>query len=284
MDIVPTISAVRQRVAEARSAGRRIALVPTMGALHEGHLALVDAARRHAELVVMSIFVNPLQFLPGEDLARYPRPLKRDAALAASRGVDLLFTPDVEEMYRHGHDVRIVPGEAALRWEGAHRPGHFDGVLTVVAKLFHIVAPDVACFGRKDIQQVTVVRQMIDQLDMPVELVVVPTVRDRDGLALSSRNSFLSAADRLRALALSEALTVVREAWGAGERDADALRTAAARVLERDPAVVTDYIALADPVRLAPVTRAESGTVVAVAARVGTTRLIDNIVLGDVTD
>ena len=279
MQHVTTIAELRAALALDRKRGRRIALVPTMGALHEGHLALVDDARTRADVVVMSLFVNPLQFRPGEDFDKYPRQLERDRGLAEARGVDVLFVPTVEEVYRAGSDLRIVAGETASLWEGAARPGHFEGVLTVVAKLFNIVQPDVTCFGQKDIQQVTLVRQLIAQLDFPIELSVVPTVREEDGLALSSRNVYLSGADRQRALALSRALRAAVTRWEAGERDASELHKAAMRVLAGTGGVVTDYVAVADAARMMPVDRAEPGTVIAVAARVGTTRLIDNVIL-----
>jgi len=177
---IATIPDLRRWVRAERRAGRRVAFVPTMGYLHEGHLRLVDEARRRAEAVLVSIFVNPLQFGPTEDLARYPRDLPRDRQLAQARGVDALFVPAETVMYPPGSEIRVVPGPTAARWEGAARPGHFEGVLTVVAKLFHLVEPDLACFGRKDIQQVTLVRQMVRDLDWPIEIVVVPTVREPD--------------------------------------------------------------------------------------------------------
>lgn len=278
MRIIATREGMRAAVAEARGRGQAIAFVPTMGALHEGHLALVDAARRAGDLVVMSIFVNPLQFRPGEDFANYPRRLEADAALARGRGVDLLFAPGADEMYQDGAEVRVIAGDTASRWEGAHRPGHFDGVLTVVAKLFHLVQPDVACFGRKDIQQATLIRRMVHDLDFPVRIDVVPTVRDPDGLALSSRNAFLSPADRESALALSRALFAIREAWDKGERSSSALLAVGNAVLGN---LAPDYLSVVDPIRLAPVDEAPSGSVVIVACRVGSTRLIDNTILGD---
>jgi pantoate--beta-alanine ligase len=281
MDVITGRDAMRRAVEEHRRAGRRVALVPTMGALHEGHLALVDAARGAADVVVMSVFVNPLQFRPGEDFSRYPRPFAADCALAASRGVDHLFAPSVEEMYGEHAEVRVLAGETASRWEGAHRPGHFDGVLTVVAKLFHIVPADVACFGRKDLQQVTLIRRMVADLDFPVRIAVVPTVRDPDGLALSSRNAFLSAEGRHDALALAQSLFAIRAAWERGVRDTADLEATGRAVLEAVPGVVTDYLAVVDPERLAPVATAEAGAAVVVAARVGGTRLIDNTILGD---
>ena len=235
-----TIAGLRASLAAHRKAGRRIALVPTMGFLHEGHLALVDAAHSQADIVVMSIFVNPRQFQPGEDFERYPRDLAHDRALAEARHVDILFAPEVGEMYGSGDELRIVAGETAARWEGEFRPGHFDGVLTVVAKLFNIVQPDVACFGQKDIQQVTLIRRMIQELDIPVRLHISPTVRESDGLARSSRNVYLTPAQRLQALALSRGLRAAEAAFEQGETDAAALERAVRRVLETEPEITTD--------------------------------------------
>ena len=276
-----TIPDLRGWVRAERAAGRRIALVPTMGFLHEGHLRLVDAARARADVVLMSLFVNPLQFGPNEDLARYPRDLPRDRALAAARGVDALFVPTDAVMYPPGSEIRDVPGATADRWEGAARPGHFAGVLTVVAKLFHLVEPDVACFGRKDVQQATLIRQMARDLDWRLEIVVVPTVRESDGLALSSRNSYLSGEERRQAQVLSGALRAAHEAFVAGERRASAIHGTIRERLATQPAVAVDYVAVVEPVRLEPVDVVNRDTVVALAARVGRTRLIDNIVLGE---
>jgi len=277
---VASIPDLRAWAAERRRAGQRIGFVPTMGFLHEGHLALVDAARRLSDSVVMSIFVNPLQFAPSEDLARYPRDLRRDRALAASRGVALLFTPDVATMYPPGGDTRVVPGAMAERWEGAVRPGHFAGVLTVVAKLLNLVQPDVAVFGQKDIQQAALIRRMVRDLDWPVQLVVAPTVREPDGLALSSRNGYLDPAARTRSLALSRALAAAHESYAAGERSAAAIERLVRDVIEVSGGLTADYIAVVDPDRLDPVDVLSDDTIVAVAARVGQTRLIDNIILG----
>jgi pantoate--beta-alanine ligase len=279
-----SIPELRRWVRAARAGGRRIALVPTMGYLHEGHLRLVDEARRRADTVVMSVFVNPLQFGPSEDLASYPRDLARDRALAEARGVEALFAPGVAVMYPPGSEIRVIPGPTADRWEGAARPGHFAGVLTVVAKLFHLVEPDLATFGRKDIQQAVLVRQMVRDLDWPLEIVVVPTVREADGLALSSRNAYLDAEQRRQALALSGALRAAHEAFVAGERRASALAAVVRRRLDLEPAVTVEYIAIAEPRGLAPVETAEAETVVALAGRVGRTRLIDNIILGEGLD
>jgi pantoate--beta-alanine ligase len=275
-----TIAAVRAAVAEARRGGARVALVPTMGYLHEGHLSLLDAARRRGEVVVMSIFVNPLQFGAGEDLDRYPRDLERDAALAAGRGVDVLFVPATGEMYPAGEPVvRIVPGRLAERLDGAARPGHFEGVLTVVAKLLNIVQPDVAVFGQKDFQQSVLVRRMVADLDMPVEIVVAPIVREADGLALSSRNVYLGPEERVSARALSRALGAAQAAVRAGERASARLLAEMRAVLDAEPGVRPQYVELVDPETLEPVVTAAPGTVAAIAAFVGPTRLIDNLVL-----
>ncbi|HEY3012764.1 MAG TPA: pantoate--beta-alanine ligase [Gemmatimonadales bacterium] len=277
---ITTIPELQSWTRSQRAAGRSIGLVPTMGYLHEGHLALVDEARRLADSVVLTIFVNPLQFGAGEDLARYPRDLPRDRALAAARGVDALFIPSVETMYPSGSEVRVVPGATAERWEGAARPGHFTGVLTVVAKLFHLVQPDLACFGRKDIQQLTLVNRMVRDLDWPIEIVAVSTVREPDGLALSSRNAYLGADDRRRAVALSRALMAAHHAFCKGEHRAQLLEERMRQELRKDPEVAVEYIAVVEPEALARVETADTRTIIAIAARVGGTRLIDNIALG----
>jgi pantoate--beta-alanine ligase len=274
------VTEVREIVAKARERGERVGFVPTMGYLHEGHLRLVDEARRRADLVVMSIFVNPLQFGPTEDLTRYPRDLDGDAAKAQARGVDLLFVPDGAEIYPETPRIVVSARALAARWEGAARPGHFEGVLTVVAKLFNIVQPHVAVFGQKDIQQATLIRTMVRDLDIPVEIVVSPTIREPDGLAMSSRNSYLDAPSRERALALSESLRAVQDAHTAGERSAARLEAIARGHLAERGVTEVDYVAIADPRTLEPIAHADPGTVVALAARVGPTRLIDNVILG----
>src|SRR5437879_6923617 len=262
-----------------RSRRHTIGFVPTMGYLHEGHLRLVDRARELAERVVVSIFVNPLQFGPAEDLNRYPRDLPRDRQLALAREVDCLFVPDATAMYPGEPLARVIPGPVADTLEGAARPGHFTGVLTVVAKLFHIVEPDVAVFGRKDFQQAMLVRRMAADLDFALEVDVAPTVRELDGLALSSRNTYLNGDERRAAVALSRALRAVEQAWRAGEADPKALdRRGMAGVTA--PGVTPEYLALVDD-QLRAVARADARTVVAIAARVGATRLIDNVVLGE---
>jgi pantoate--beta-alanine ligase len=280
MRIIDRTAAMRSALAEARRRGTPIALVPTMGALHEGHLRLVDEARRHAGVVVMSVFVNPLQFGPHEDFERYPRDLEGDAVKAERRGVDFLFAPPVEELYAGERTVAVTPIALADRWEGAARPGHFTGVLTVVAKLFNIVQPQVAIFGQKDIQQATLIRAMTRELDYPVRLIIAPTVRDADGLALSSRNGYLTAEERRRSRVLYRTLRTIAEAFDRGQSDTAALEQLGWEVLATEPEVHVEYLALIDPQRLEPVPVAEHGTIVAIAARVGTTRLIDNVILG----
>ena len=262
-----------------RARGRRVGFVPTMGALHEGHLRLVDRAKERTDLVVLSVFVNPLQFGPKEDFTKYPRDLARDRTLAGERGVDCLFVPALEAVYPQEPLVRIAPGPMADTLEGAARPGHFAGVLTVVAKLFHMVEPDVAVFGRKDFQQAMLVRRMVTDLDVGLELDIAPTVRELDGLALSSRNSYLDADQRRAALALSRALRAVEQAWRSGEADPKALQRRGMEVLKA-PGVSPGYLELVDE-QLRPVARADARTVVVIAAQVGPTRLIDNVVLGE---
>jgi pantoate--beta-alanine ligase len=257
-----------------RSAGRRIAFVPTMGALHAGHRELIRHARRApgAVVPVVSIFVNPLQFGAGEDLERYPRPLDADLDACREEGVELVLLPGVEDMYPEGASTTVVPGPLGDRLEGAVRPGHFAGVLTVVAKLFHIVAPDLAFFGEKDYQQLVLVQKMVRDLDFPLSVVGVPTVREPDGLALSSRNAYLSPEDRRRAPVLHRALAA---GAGVSARGPQAVLDAARAVLAEEPDVRVDYLELTDP-ELGPDPRAGRARLL-VAARIGGTRLIDNV-------
>jgi len=262
-----------------RSRRHTISFVPTMGFLHEGHLRLVDRARELAERVVVSIFVNPLQFGPSEDLARYPRDLPRDRQLAEARGVDCLFVPDAGSMYPGEPVVRMIPGPVADTLEGAARPGHFSGVLTVVAKLFHLVEPDVAVFGRKDFQQAMLVKRLVQDLDFPLTIDIAATVRELDGLALSSRNTYLSPDERRSALALSRALRTLEQTWRGGEADPARLQRAGLEAM-RVPNVTPEYCALVDET-VQPVSRITAHTVAVVAARVGKTRLLDNVVLGE---
>lgn len=278
--LVRTRAEVRAWVAARRAEGKRIGLVPTMGYLHAGHLSLVDRAREKAEAVAMSIFVNPLQFGPTEDLDSYPRNLERDLVLAGERGTELVFAPPAWEMYPGGEPhVSILPDdEIGGRMDGGSRPGHFRGVLTVVAKLFGIFTPDVAVFGQKDWQQATIIRRMVADLDMLVEVDVAPIVREADGLAMSSRNVYLSNEERASALALSRALNHAQDLFAAGERSAEALRGALWSGISA-PGVEPEYAVVADADTLAPVEGAAHGTLLAVAARVGRTRLIDNALL-----
>ena len=272
---------MRASVAEARREDLRGGFVPTMGALHRGHLSLVERARREADVVVMSIFVNPLQFGPGEDFNRYPRPIEADAQSAADAGVDILFTPSPDEMYRDGRVTMVSAGDRGRLWEGEIRPGHFDGVLTVVVKLFNIVQPDVAVFGRKDLQQAALIKAMVRDLDFPLAVAVAPIVREDDGLALSSRNSYLSADDRAHALALIRSLRAASAAFDGGERDARRLEEVGRKIFETVPAAKLEYFAVVNADSLAQAAQAAGGSAVIVAARFGATRLIDNIILGE---
>ena len=273
--IISDIATLRALVGSARSAGERIALVPTMGALHEGHRALVAHAASVADAVIVSIFVNPLQFSEQADLTRYPRTLEADAASLADSGVLAIWAPSVETMYPDGAtETRVSAGHVGTLYEGASRPGHFDGMLTVVAKLFNLVQPDVAVFGQKDAQQAHIVRRMVADLNLPIEIDVVPTVREADGLALSSRNRFLSADERRGALALSEALGAVEASAASGV--GEALAEGAAAFGDHD-AVKLDYLVVVEPKTFLPVSDGYRGeAAVLVAAQVGSTRLIDN--------
>jgi pantoate--beta-alanine ligase len=279
MKSVGTISEMRHVMAGARAKGKSVAFVPTMGALHEGHLTLVDEAKAVAELVVMSIFVNPIQFGPSEDFARYPRTLDEDSTLAKKRGVDFLFTPTKEDIYPENVPVVIVhPGSIGKEWEGAVRPHHFEGVLTVLAKLFNIVMPDVAVFGQKDLQQAAAVKAMVRDLNFPVGILVAPTVREPDGLAMSSRNRYLSPKDRQLALILSRALFAMRDAFGRGERRASALEAIGWRMLERVVGLTPRYLAAVNADTFQRVNNVRHGDAAVGAVRVGETRLIDNII------
>jgi pantoate--beta-alanine ligase len=254
-----------------------------MGFLHEGHFQLVDRARAEAGAVVLSVFVNPTQFGPAEDFSRYPRDLARDRTGAAARGVSCLFVPPVEEMYPRPGVVTVQPGPLADHLCGPRRPGHFAGVLTVVAKLLHIVEPDVALFGRKDVQQALLIRRMAADLDLPVTVSIAPTTRTADGLALSSRNVYLSPEERRAATAIPRSLDAGHAAFARGERRAGTVLAAARAALAAEPALEVEYLEAVDPDRLAPVDAMEADTILALAARAGRTRLIDNIILGQGT-
>jgi pantoate--beta-alanine ligase len=279
MQQVDTIDEMRHVVADLRSKGQSIAFVPTMGALHEGHLTLIDEAKRVADSVVMSVFVNPLQFAPTEDFARYPRTLEDDSRLAAERGVDYMFTPTQADMYpSHAPVVIIHPGSVGKEWEGSVRPHHFEGVLTVVAKLFHIVMPDVAVFGQKDLQQVAVVKAMVRDLNFPIGILVAPTVRDPDGLAMSSRNRYLQPKERELALMLSKALFAMRDAFTRGERRGSALEAIGWRMLERIVGLTPRYLAAVNADTFQRINTVRHGDAAVGNVRVGETKLIDNII------
>jgi pantoate--beta-alanine ligase len=279
MKLVRSIAEMRALCRSARSRGERLALVPTMGALHEGHLSLVRTARQKSDLVTASIFVNPTQFGPREDFAKYPRALETDCAFLEREGVELVFAPWVEEMYPQGAVTWVVVEGLSERLCGKSRPGHFRGVTTVVAKLFHIAEPDLAFFGQKDAAQVAVIHRMVRDLNMPVAIEVCPIVREPDGLAISSRNAYLAAHERHSALVLYRSLMQVRKRFESGERNSASLVAAAKQVFGVDPAVRMDYIEVVDPETLEPETSVTKRTLVAVAAFVGQTRLIDNILL-----
>jgi pantoate--beta-alanine ligase len=274
-----TADELRRELTAAREAGTSVGLVPTMGALHEGHLSLVDACRRDGGLTVVTLFVNPAQFGAGEDFAAYPRSLDADLKLLSGRGADVVFAPETDAVYRAGHATYVEVGGLALPLEGEFRPGHFRGVATIVLKLFHLVQPDRAYFGRKDYQQSLVVRRMVADLDLPIEIVVCPIVREPDGLAMSSRNAYLSAEERSRALAISQSLRRARQLVAEGTRDARAI-VADMRELLRAADLNIDYAAICDPETLEPLARVDGPAVALVAARVGRARLIDNEMLG----
>jgi pantoate--beta-alanine ligase len=274
-----TITETRAACRSERSKGRRLGLVPTMGALHEGHLSLVQAAKAQCGAVAVSLFVNPTQFGPTEDLARYPRQFEQDRRLLEKEGVEILFAPAVEEMYGNGETTWVTVEGLSEKLDGRSRPGHFRGVTTVVSKLFHIVEPDAAFFGQKDAAQSAVIRRMVRDLNCSVEIVICPIIRELDGLAMSSRNRYLSHDERRRALALRRSLQRVEEEFRRGERQAARLIAVGAEVFAQEPQIRLDYFEIVDPDTLDPVEHVEQSTLVAVAAYVGTTRLIDNLVL-----
>jgi pantoate--beta-alanine ligase len=280
MDVITSIGDMKAYARLARSGGKKLALVPTMGAVHGGHLSLVRRAKEECQAVVVSIFVNPTQFGPGEDEARYPRDLAGDLVTLGPLGVDVVFSPSVVEMYPQGFETFVEPGQSAASLEGACRPGHFRGVATVVSKLLNIVRPDFAYFGQKDFQQTLVVRRLIKDLNLDVQVVVCPIVREPDGLAKSSRNAYLSAPDRKAALVLHRSLRRAEELFRAGGARADRVLNEMRAVFSAEPRAKLEYAAVVEPVRLEPVEVITPGCVALVAARLGTTRLIDNVFLG----
>ena len=281
MRIVHTIAETRDIIGKAHADGKTVGLVPTMGYFHEGHLALMREACKQNGFVVVSLFVNPTQFGPNEDFKSYPRDLDRDASMAGSVGVDLIFNPPVEEMYPEGYATSVEVEGITEQLCGASRPHHFKGVTTVVAKLFNIVGPDRAYFGMKDYQQLKVIERMVADLNMAIEIVEVPTVREPDGLAMSSRNTYLSPEEREAALVLRKSLDRARDLVLGGLRDGHELRAKTREFIEREPRASIDYVEVVDSETLRSVERIEGRVLVALAVRIGRTRLIDNEVIGD---
>ena len=279
MFVTADSSELRQRVGAARSAGQRVGCVPTMGALHAGHVSLMQRAHAECGFVIVTLFVNPTQFGPKEDLQKYPRPFEKDCEQCRAAGVDLLFRPDAKAMYPPGFATFVEVDELTTNFEGAVRPWHFRGVTTIVAKLLNLTQPDKAYFGQKDFQQQAIIRRMCRDLDMPTEIVTCPTIRDSDGLALSSRNAYLSPSERASGLSLYRALCLARERVKSGEQNIEAIRLAMRAEMEQTPGVAVDYATIADPDSLSELTAPQSRMVALVAAHVGPTRLIDNLLI-----
>ena len=276
MDVLDTPAGMTAWARHRRRAGDTIAVVPTMGALHEGHMALIDEAHARADAVVVTIFVNPLQFNQASDFDRYPRPIEGDLDVCRDRGVDAVYAPTAAAMYPSGFETHVVPGELATRLEGAMRPGHFEGVTTVVAKLFNATQPDVAVFGEKDFQQLAIVRRMVADLDMPIDIVGVATVREPDGLARSSRNTRLEPGDRTAAAVIGRALSSAAELCRHGERRADVLLAATRQVLDGESRARVEYVEIVDAATLEPIAEVDRPAVIVTAAWFGDVRLIDN--------
>jgi pantoate--beta-alanine ligase len=281
MRIISTVQEMQQIARETRLKGKSIAFVPTMGYLHDGHASLMREGRKRGDLLVASIFVNPTQFGAGEDFDAYPRDLERDSRIAADSGVDIIFAPKASDMYPYGYQTYVDVEKISLPLCGASRPGHFRGVTTVVTKLFNIVQPSVALFGKKDFQQLAVIRRMVADLNMPLAIVGMPIVREADGLAMSSRNSYLSPDERRAALCLIRGITEARRLYGGGEHEGERLKQAVIAVIAAEPLAVTDYIELRDAESLEEVATARDNTLLALAVRIGKTRLIDNCVFGE---
>ncbi|HZV13526.1 MAG TPA: pantoate--beta-alanine ligase [Candidatus Kapabacteria bacterium] len=279
MNIITSLRAMQEFAAAARLQKKRIGVVPTMGFLHEGHLSLVRTAKEHSDLVIMTIFVNPTQFAPNEDLSRYPRDFDRDRALAESAGVDVLFAPTAEEMYPPDFDVYVSSEHLGTMLEGEFRPTHFRGVLTIVAKLFNISKANVAVFGQKDAQQAVVIKRMVRDLNFDIDIIIAPILREPDGLAMSSRNVYLSPAGRKQALALSRSLKLAEEMIARGERNAQAIIQSMSAHILREPDAKIDYIAITNHETLEQIPTLQNGTtaLISLAVRIGKTRLIDNV-------
>ncbi|RQW86810.1 MAG: pantoate--beta-alanine ligase [Geobacter sp.] len=280
MEIITSVVEMQERAKETLASGKTISFVPTMGFLHQGHASLLREGRAQGDLLVLSIFVNPTQFGVGEDFASYPRDLRRDSEIAAENGVNIIFAPTAGEMYPQGYQTYVNVEAVSLPLCGAARPGHFRGVTTVVAKLFNIVKPTVAFFGEKDFQQLQVISRMVRDLNMAVRIVGMPTIREDDGLAKSSRNSYLSPEERRAALCLSRSLAAVSDLYRSGEKDVERLRAELLAILDSESLARIDYAELRDGDSLEEVRQADDRTVVALAVRIGTTRLIDNTMIG----
>jgi pantoate--beta-alanine ligase len=280
MKLIETIDAMQKHCEALRLSGKTIALVPTMGFFHEGHLELMRVGRRLTDILAISIFVNPTQFGPSEDFQSYPRDMEGDLAGAKEVGVDLVFAPSVEEMYPDGHQTKIAVERVTKHLCGLSRPGHFDGVTTVVAKLFNIAKPHLAIFGEKDYQQLTAVKRMVKDLDMDTQIIGVPTVREPDGLAMSSRNSYLNPEERESALCLKKSLDLAREMFSQGKKDVQKMREAVEKLILSHPFTEIDYINICDPMSLEDVDRIEGEALLALAVKVGKARLIDNCLIG----
>lgn len=281
MKIVSDCHEMQQIVLANKREGKHIAFVPTMGFLHEGHASLLREGRKSGDILILSIFVNPTQFGINEDLDRYPKNFEGDCDLALQCGVDIIFTPSTSGMYPSGFQTLLRVQELSTPLCGASRPGHFDGVAIVVTKLFNIVQPDTAFFGKKDFQQLAVIRQMVSDLNLPIKIIGMPIVREADGLAMSSRNAYLSNSDRKSALCLSAAIKLVRKMYYKGEKNTDKLRNAAIKLINSESAANIDYVELLDSITLQQIMTATDSTLMALAVKIGNTRLIDNTVLGE---
>jgi pantoate--beta-alanine ligase len=281
MEIIETVAAMKEFSEVERKAGRTVALVPTMGALHRGHVELFHKAAKEADTVVATIFVNPEQFGEGEDLLKYPKQLSEDILIAREAGVDLLFIPSIDEIYPPGFNAFVEPGPLSLHLCGRSRPGHFKGVATVVLRLFNITCPDIALFGLKDFQQLLVIRRMVRELDLDVRVIGVETVREEDGLAVSSRNVYLNAEERAAAAIIPRSLELARALYARGERDGRRIAKEVQKSIEKEPLAVVDYCVVSELESLEELANIESGALMAVAVRIGKARLIDNMVLGE---
>jgi pantoate--beta-alanine ligase len=281
MKIITSIEEMQTAARSLKREGKTIAFVPTMGFLHEGHASLLREGRKRGDILVLSLFVNPIQFGQNEDLDSYPRDAKQDCCTATECGVDIIFTPDAAEMYPDGFQTSISVRELSKPLCGASRPGHFDGVATVVAKLFNVIMPDLALFGRKDYQQLALIRRMVADLSIPVTVIGMPIIRESDGLAMSSRNAYLSREERQSALALSRTINDVRALYASGERSIETLRQKALTNINQEPLLQIDYLEFCNEYSLQPLTEATDDTLFALAVKAGTTRLIDNTVLGE---